>query len=241
MPLLRAELALRRTVQQLAASEGAVMATTPTPTRTDTIGTSLAGYAETGTPTASERPTSGSHAAMTTPRFRLYSDDEIDAWTDPEWLIDGILPASSLSAIYGPPNIGKSVIALDLAMSIATGLPWLGREVRRGSTIYVGAEGNKSAFKARRRAWKQTKHITHPLPAALLLPEPVLLTKDEVDRLIASLPPSVALIVIDTLAVCLDGDENATKDMRATMVQARRIVRQTDAAVLLIHHTDKKG
>ena len=43
--------------------------------------------------------------------------------------------------LYGPTGIGKTFLALDWAMSICSGQPWFGQEVRKGQVLYVLAEG----------------------------------------------------------------------------------------------------
>ncbi len=41
-------------------------------------------------------------------------------------LVKGLLDQGALSVLYGPSNVGKTFVALDLALHVATGLPWSG-------------------------------------------------------------------------------------------------------------------
>lgn len=51
-----------------------------------------------------------------------------------------------------------------------------------------------------------------------------------------------SLIVLDTLARCLDGaDENSAKDMGSAIAASQFIQQTTGATVLLVHHTRKDG
>lgn len=59
-------------------------------------------------------------------RFRLMSAAELMSLPPPRWLVANHLPVEGLAVLYGPPGGGKSFVALDLALSIATGLDWLG-------------------------------------------------------------------------------------------------------------------
>jgi RecA-family ATPase len=59
----------------------------------------------------------------------------------PRWLIRDWLPASSLILIYGEPGAGKTFVALDIAVAIATGRDWNGNKVARGIVLYIAAEG----------------------------------------------------------------------------------------------------
>lgn len=52
----------------------------------------------------------------------------------PEPLIEGILDAGTVTMLSGPFSTGKSFIALDWALSIASGTDWLGRSSPRWRT-----------------------------------------------------------------------------------------------------------
>jgi len=86
----------------------------------------------------------------------LYSAAEIKRLPPPEWLIDGHLVQNSIAVLYGPSGGGKSFLALDGALSVATGRDWLGRPVQQGVVIYVLAEG-ASGFGARITAWEEDR------------------------------------------------------------------------------------
>jgi len=224
------------------------MVTTPTPTPADAIGTSRAEFPSDGTPTTTpESPKSGSQAVMTTamyPRFRLYTDDEIDEWSDPEWLIDRFIPSGAFALLHGDRGTGKSFVALDLALAIATGQAWQGRSVRSGSIVYVYAEG-QGALKVRKRAWKAYRKIAR-VESARFVTLPVQLHRDGdirafVDAVMRALPDGpIRLIVIDTLARSfVGGDENSQKEMGLFVAGVDAIRRRTRAAVLVIHHDSR--
>jgi hypothetical protein len=71
---------------------------------------------------------------------------------------------------------------------------------------------------------------------------PNLLDKKDVAGVIASLkrlPSAPALLVIDTLASVLHGDENSGADMGALLRACQLITEEINATVLLVHHTAK--
>ena len=65
-----------------------------------------------------------------------------------QWLVHHLLAVSELSAFYGEPGSGKSVLAQDIGLHLAAGLPWFGREVRQSAVLYVALE--RAAVVARR-------------------------------------------------------------------------------------------
>src|SRR5207244_2735924 len=54
----------------------------------------------------------------------------------PRWLVDNYLVAETISVLFGPSGGGKTFVALDLALAIATGHPWLGEPVDGGYVVY---------------------------------------------------------------------------------------------------------
>lgn len=66
------------------------------------------------------------------------------------WLVPELLEEGSLVAMAGPPGSGKSFLATDLAVSLASGTPWLGVEdftpVRKCRVVYVTPEGKRSTL-----------------------------------------------------------------------------------------------
>ena len=67
--------------------------------------------------------------------FRSLADlcRDVDAAGPRRWLIRGIWPAGAYGVHAAEPKAGKTWNALDLAVSVASGTPWLGRHPRRRS------------------------------------------------------------------------------------------------------------
>jgi len=172
-----------------------------------------------------------------------------------DWLIDGMFERGSLSMMYGPSFVGKTYAALDMALSVATGTEYAGKQVKPGPVIYLAGEGHNGILR-RATAWAMERGVdlSRPAPWAPDLPAvpffciPAVRMLDEGDwralvvetyELALALhgkPP--ALIVFDTLARCFgDGDENATKDMNAFVNALRTFQTEFNATCLVLHHT----
>ncbi len=81
----------------------------------------------------------GSHAAFTPLRDLLNEPpEEID------WIVDGLLPSGGLSILVAKPKVGKSTLARQLALSVARGEPFLGRDTAKGPVLYVSLEEKRS-------------------------------------------------------------------------------------------------
>src|SRR5262245_32238234 len=160
------------------------------------------------------------------------------------FLIDGFVGAAEISAWYGPPDGGKSVVALDAGCHVAAGLEYCDRRVTRGAVLYIAVERG-AVVQRRVLAWCRHHNLTD-IPLAVVAEMIDLRTGSlDADRIIATarafedeawgLP--VAWIIIDTLNRALaGGDENSSKDMGAVIVAVDRIQRATGAHCSLIHH-----
>lgn len=159
------------------------------------------------------------------------------------YLVKGWLDQGAASVIYGESNVGKTFLALDLAMHVAAGTAWHGARVSGGHVIYVAGEGG---FGIRNRL--AAIKIAMPELAACadgrftLLPTSLdLHGETDAAALIEAMgQTNPVLIVIDTLARAMGaGDENAAKDM-GQFVQSVDAIRQaTGAHVAVIHHSGK--
>lgn len=183
-------------------------------------------------------------AARIEPRFQIYSVAELPNETTLPFLIHGVLPAGALAEVHGSPGAGKSFLALDMALSISTGLPFFGHDVVSGQVLYVAAE----RFLGLRRRIEALCHryaITDRSALHIMRDGVQLIDKHDVRSFVVALerlPVAPSLIVLDTLSRCLVGaDENGQRDMSKVVEGIDEIRAATGATVLLVHHTRKAG
>lgn len=181
-----------------------------------------------------------------TKRFKILSFEEVEAQPTPTWRVDGVLPSNGFAMLYGPPGVGKTFLALDLALAVASGQPWAARRTMPGHVLYVVAEG-VAGFQQRLKAGALARSLATTSVRVHFISESVQLhSPAEVDALLAAvaehLSEPVALVVFDTLSRCfVGGEENSAKDIGKLIEGADRIRKQTGATVLLVHHTTKDG
>lgn len=175
-------------------------------------------------------------AAAQRTTFRLLEGDAIDTLADPRWLVDGVLP-EGLSMLYGPSGAGKSFLALSWACAVASHTPWFRHATTHAPVVYVAAEG-AGGIKLRRTAWRSANH--HPDLANLaVVPHAVdpadASQQTEMARHVERL--GAGLVVWDTVARCMDGDENETGSMKRFVAGLDRLRERTGASQLVVHHT----
>jgi len=164
----------------------------------------------------------------------------------PLHLVRGLLPQVGTTCAYGAPGLGKSFMALDIALSIAAGCEVFGRKTLQGSSFYLSTEG-KTGTRARAEAWAAARgHELVGLPIALH-EEPMNLRDSGIaGNLMGRLKTLEDLsgvkcrfICIDTLSQCLFGDENRQEEVVEFCRAMTRLANELEAQVCVIHHTGK--
>ena len=188
------------------------------------------------TPISKGRKLSSRATAMYA-RFRPAGD--VQAETERPYLVKGWIDRGQTSVLYGPSNVGKTFLALDIARHVDKGESWAGRRVTRAPVLYVAAEGaaglnNRVAALGGANFWL----LDGPLnlgPGSLEAGD----LCDALDRL-AEVQGAFGLIVIDTLARTIGGgDESSNRDMSAYLGALDLIRARSGAHVMVIHHVGK--
>ena len=168
-----------------------------------------------------------------------------------EALIKGVLTKGELSLLLGESQSGKSFLAIDIAMSVARGIPWFGKRVRRGGVIYQAGESAVGVRQRRLKAYRTHNEVANENLPFILLREPLdLYSSDEhtdafIDECLywsRTFDVPLELIVIDTFNKATPGaNENDGKDMGVVLARCDRIRQKTGAHVMLVHHLNAGG
>lgn len=184
----------------------------------------------------------------TKPKFRLFDIDDLASLPEPEWLVEGVVPARSVTTLYGPSGIGKSFLILDWALSVAAGISWAGRPVKEGSVLYIVAEG-LDGFYQRVEAWLHThpdadrrkvRRNFHAIPRAVHFFDEQHVTA--IENTVEDVE-DCRLVVIDTLdrAFAGMGNENSAQDVGHFIRVCDKLKRKSGGTVMVVHHTGKDG
>ncbi len=163
-----------------------------------------------------------------------------------DWLVWGLIGKGEASAWYGDPSSGKSVVAGDLVFHVTHGLPWLGLEVVKTPAVYFPLE--RYGLVARRLQGLAAKHGTDAeFDPYIVRGEFDIRDPKYARHFIDGIKRAGAgLAVVDTYSRSLNGgNENGPEDGGAAIANIQRIIDETGAHVLLIHHVgnaeDTKG
>lgn len=207
-----------------------------------------------GAPSSSGAPTQVREGKQT--KFKTFDELLTDA-KNLRWVIKHYLPADTIGVLYGASGSGKSWIAIDMAMHVATGIPWYGNKVRQGKVLYIAAEG-AAAMAYRIRGWLQghpnvrnaeqlvrqnvrfftgvaNLSETNPVKTAAV-------TAEEIKNRLTEENHQPDLVIVDTLSQTMTGDENAASDVAAFMNNIAMHLREPfKACVVVVHHAGKSN
>ena len=177
------------------------------------------------------------------PRWTFTKPSTLRTRPRPLYLIRDILILATAAVLSGDSQSFKTFCALAMALCVATGTPWHGREVRQGAVVYIAAEGGWT-LRDRLEAWETAHGITVSDDMFHLLEIPVSFgdraTVKQFADFIKDCKP--ALVVIDTLSACAEGlKENASEDMATFVRHMKDVATATGATNLVIHHNNKGG
>jgi hypothetical protein len=180
----------------------------------------------------------------------LEFDDQIELSTRVDAIVKDVLHPGDTGVLYGPSGSGKTFAIIQLAYHVALGFNWNGHKVPAPAPVlYVGLEGARGVQK-RMLACKR-KYGSAGKFFARMTVSPVLNKSGIGDEgqaaiiqqarlLEAKAGQRVGLIIIDTTARAMAGDdENSAQDMSAYVARKAAISQATGAAVLSVHHTGK--
>ena len=167
----------------------------------------------------------------------LWDDD-----TEEEWIVEPLLPARRLVALYSAPKVGKSLLSLELAAGIASGRPLLGTPAQPPRTVlYVDFE-NDPVGDTRERL-QAMNYTPKDLDNLKLLSFPKLSALDSPkgsEELMAAIDYYQAqVVVIDTVSRAVKGDENENNTWLDFYRMTGVKLKAKGVALIRLDHTGK--
>lgn len=167
----------------------------------------------------------------------LWADD-----TEEEWILEPLLPARRLVALYSAPKVGKSLLMLEIAVGISRGTETLGVTPPRPFTVlYVDFENDpKGDIRSRLQAMG---HHPDVLGNLRYLSFPTLAALDSAagaEQLLAAVDAYQAeVVVIDTVSRAVKGEENENDTWLAFYRHTGLALKQAKVALIRLDHSGK--
>ncbi len=186
--------------------------------------------------------------AQRTSIFRDAVDFAAEAPALVDWLVEGAIPRGVNGIICGDPKASKSFHAVDLAMSLACGVPWLGMNVpRQVRTALVSREDSPSLTQRRiNRLLCGNQRYGLQLSSWMLvntrrqLADFKVTSEEHLQQLIDELKQfRVEFLVLDVFRSLHDSEENDNTEIQQVLQRLNRIQNECECAVALVHHINK--
>lgn len=188
-------------------------------------------------------------SATTTPLldFVSFADlaAEVDAMGPRQWLIEGIWPAGDYGVHAAEAKAQKTWNSVDLAVSVATGTPWLGAfEIGTpGPVLIFHGEGGKQSIVRRIRAVLRARGIDHDdIPVDVCVRAPHLSDVEhmrEFEARVAATQP--ALVILDPFYLAArGGDKGDLYSMGGMLETPQRICQKYGASFFVVHHFNRQ-
>lgn len=170
-----------------------------------------------------------------------------DVWNNPpplkDELIPGILRMGHKMLLAGPSKAGKSFLLMNLAISLAEGVEWLGMRCKQGRVCYVNLELDSASCIHRFKEIYQKRgldpeHIDaidiwnlrgHAVPMDRLASILVHRFKDK----------KYVAVIIDPIYKVITGDENNATEMSQFCSYFDKVATELNVAMIYCHHHSK--
>jgi len=165
------------------------------------------------------------------------------------WLIEGILVRGQPGVVGGPKKSLKTSLVIDMAISLGTGTPFLGKFAvpkRRRVVVMSGESGQATIQETARRICKARSVSLSNCDVLWSFNLPRLQHDDDRKKLSQALHDAKAEVVfIDPLYLCLlDGGAGATSNLYEVgpiLLRAARACLKAGATPIFVHHATKHG
>jgi hypothetical protein len=164
--------------------------------------------------------------------------------TTPAWLVESLWAERAVGIVGGEPKCGKSFLALDLAVAVASGTPCLRRFAvpRPGRVLLFAAEDSLAVVHARLQGIAQAAGTDLAALDLYLITTPVLrldlgIDRERLHQTVAALTPR--LLILDPFVRLHRIDENAVAEVAPLLAYLRELERTFACAVVLVHHVRK--
>lgn len=155
------------------------------------------------------------------------------------WAVKSIIPENAVGMFFGASGTFKSFLALDYALHRCYGMPWIGRKTKKGTPVYLAAEGGAGLMR-RIEAWHRMRGLDWkecPM-RVVIVPLELMSQAHSLREAIQALKIQPSDIIIDTMSQTYGGEENSSTDVSTYLrVLGAELRDPFGATVLVIHHT----
>lgn len=166
------------------------------------------------------------------------------AFKEVEFIVDSLIPESSLNLLAAPPKVGKSWLAMDLALGVALGGKALGRlDCTKQNVLYLSLDSsNEQKLQSRLKILETSNKVN--IPDNLCFLTSFSQGKEAITELLEIIKEhNFKFVIIDILHNLKDLNSTKNKSVYDSdynfIRDFRTITEETGCAILFVHHTNK--
>jgi hypothetical protein len=158
-----------------------------------------------------------------------------------KWLIKNVAAKEQTITLIAQPAAGKTLLALDMALSMAIGKDWMGHKTEKSCVFYILGEG-QIGVSDRIRAWEKENEISADdatfYISNVALPIDTTEGFNELIHAIEITSKTPDIIFIDTFARSFAGDENSAMAVSSFVRNCDQLINLfTGCSIFIIHHS----
>lgn len=163
---------------------------------------------------------------------------------DNNYIVEDFIFPKTVNMLYSPPSGYKSLLSLDMSLSVSTGDTWLGLKTKKGKVLILDRENSQKTIRDRvvclvnGRQW--TKRKANSAKLNMIIRHGMLDNDEFVDQIHEfTVENDVKMIIFDTLRRFGDWEENSSDSINKLYTTFQKIIEGTNAAIVFLHHSSK--
>ena len=165
---------------------------------------------------------------------------------EPE-IVEGLLGMGTVNMLIGDSGLGKTALGMQLGMSVAGGVPFLGMPTSQGPVLYIDAESSKTGFSliAANLKWYLKLGSSIPFFTYSLYWDPLqpfswqTAIQDTISGIEKEVGVPPSLIIVDPLRAVWPLAETKSDETMKMIQWLRQVAKDTGATWIITHHIRK--
>lgn len=209
--------------------------------------TNLKSTMETLMTNTTETHTEAEHQQRKVQKYHIQNAAKLPTLEDRKPLVDGFLYNTDTMFLFAPAGGYKSMVAINLAVAVASGGKFMGKQAYQGRVLFIDGELSQYSFQQRLGLFGTSEHLEilsecYQSPRALPSLKPIHIedqSRWQPSLLTLAERNDYSLIVLDNVRTLTDGiNENDSAEISPMNTFVKRL-RHQGCAVLVVHHTRK--
>lgn len=183
-------------------------------------------------------------AILSNARYTVHNAAEaLEPLPPVNYIVDKLIIPSSVNLFVGDGGIGKTYALIHQLVCACAGTQWVGLTTRPVRCLIIDEESGETRMKRRLSAIMRGEAVPDDIPLQYVCIAGFKLDDKKDPVILEALinETGAEMVLFDALQDIMDGDENSKQETMPVFTSLRRIADRTNAALNVIHHTNRQG